>query len=192
MTVYVAHCAPGGRITIGSDSRFVHDFTPFDYGEKIAFNKDRTRAVALAGAGRIDTLIERLGDKFWSAATDAHEIIARFTELIRSDGWKAAESEGDPNEYDIEGLIVSGGLWIFDGSLALSRVPTGRFVASGGGSSLAMGAIHAARALGATDPRRLVRMGIEAAIAHNTGCGAPVRIHQIDPAPLKRKTRGKR
>jgi ATP-dependent protease HslVU (ClpYQ) peptidase subunit len=104
---------------------------------------------------------------------DRH-IATRFTDAVRAcfeeGGWQRTEDGAARGGHFL--VAVKGRVYEVEDNYQFFRNAEGIYTV-GSGDEVAVGAMHALRD---RDPETRVRAGVEAAIAHTTGCGYGVRI----------------
>lgn len=132
---------------------------------------------AIGGAGEPRALQVAVGAGVADMEGDAHAVALAIRAAVKADGF-----EGRP--YDNSGALGYNGSWLLarpgevwdsDSAFNLVRAPAGVPMARGSGMEYALGAAHAALALG-VEPGRAVNLALAAAAHHDTGCGGVLTV----------------
>lgn len=179
MTIIAALHEPSVGTWIGSDRLSVarNRIAPF---AREKWSIAGSHAVAFAGAGRANDLMRRwVRETNFATFADPLDVATALRDALKADEWGALKNSGDPLSFDVEALYASQrGAWDIDAGFSINGVDAGVLVARGSGIEYAYGAAHALRGRPA---ETVLRAAIDAAIAHDTGCGGEPFIHLLKP-----------
>lgn len=168
MTILVAINTSEG-VHYGSDSRITLNGLKLN-GMQSKWKPFGDFYIGSAGYGRLEFLLRAAGDKV-KRCKDVLELCTLMDEMITADGW-LSDTEDGPVLHNVNALVIHRGqLFYVDSSITPFKVPPGEVICAGSGAPYAYGALHATRRKG---PAERVKAALEAAIALDTACGAPL------------------
>lgn len=164
-----------GETWIGADRRTTFgNYIHYDDAEKWLIIEGR--AIGFSGHSRMKQLI--ITHKV-DLTGHPYDVCESLKKIVNEDGWKIDAKDGDPQRFEIEGLIVNErGIWRIDSGFSAHPIPLGSFVAVGSGEECALGAAYAVMQ-GEHTARKVVRTAILAACAVNRGCGGTPFVYQM-------------
>lgn len=186
MTICIGYRDPTGAIWLGADSRASNGGYIFQTTvRKIV----KTGAWFAAVAGRDEILqLMRENSPYLAGAVSAQDYGARWIELQTKGAFKREDTEKSfgPPSYG-HSLLLARGDQLWDVSSTGSPAePLDGFVAIGSGATHAEGAAYAFRAANVSlAPEKIVRICLEAAVAHWGDCGGELNIVKVDCDPVK-------
>lgn len=106
--------------------------------------------VGIAGNARLRTLVEdpfTRGNNVFANARDPHAIASTVRRLIKEDGWKAHETDGNSPGYDYEALATDGRhIFFLNSTGAITDLTADGYGAAGAGEEIARGVYLALKA----------------------------------------------
>lgn len=176
MTVLCA-VRDGWRTFIAADSRTCFGDQYFDHTRKWHLSPCGKMAFALSGQNRVPYLMEGWWRK--KGKKDARAFATDLKKALLADGWKMTEVEGESQDARVSGFFVDKGLWMITCDFTAMKVPDKVPMADGSGERFALGAMWAHRLDHYDDWSDMLRVGVEAAIAHDCRCGGDVFVDVI-------------
>ena len=180
MTILVALHDPKDKCTwLGGDT-MVRVGGTHHYNDLKWFIYDQW-AVGCSGETRCMNVIEARCDDIFSGIDGPFEFSENLSTVLRDEGFgnTAKENESGPINFGYELILASPrAIWSFDGVLGFDPQQNGKITACGAGDTLALGAAYAAAALGCP-AETIVRLAIEAAMAHSIYCGGEPWFYQL-------------
>lgn len=156
----------GDRTWIGSDTLVRRSNIKINNGPKwVRWGK---WAVGTAGDLRAVNIFEQKTKRLFDDLQDPFDFSERVRSMLPEYGFdlKPGDMEATPNSA--QDMILASSEAIWNVCCDFSIVNVGEYWADGSGMAFALGAMHSVRQ---ADPETMIRAGLSAAMAFETGCG---------------------
>jgi len=136
--------------------------------------------IGMAGYLRHSSIVISNCEGIFDPPGEACDIATRIREAIEEDAGEI-EAGDSVKGVDFEAMLVDCQnlkLYLIDGSFGVQEIVPGTYFAAGTGAPVAIGAMASMIAYCDTsDPRKMVKVAVEACIEHAQGCGGRAQVY---------------